>query len=359
MHYKYRMMRHGKNFLTSFLSICLCLMISCRKEPGFYGAGDFQEVEKIDTHFHYLSMDGRYMEFAASQNFRLLSPNWDGEVSIDAQLEVSASMKHAYPEQFAFFGTFSVDHFSQPDFAEKTIKRIRLCMDQGASGIKIWKNIGMVLQDQEGNYVMIDDPVFEPVFQYLEENQIPVMGHLGEPKDCWLPEEEMTDPSDVAYYKNHPQYHMYLHPEVPSYEEQINARDHLLELHPGLDFIGAHLASLEWSVDELAVRLDRYPNLKVDLASRIYHLQYQSNLDREKVRDFMIRYQDRILYGTDDEVHDLTENDGSAVEANLLRGWMSHWLYLATDSVVQVKGLQLPKEVIDKIYYKNAERYFK
>jgi len=192
------------------------------------------------------------MEFASSLNFRLLSPNWDGEVSIDEQLKISEHMRGIYPETFAFLGTFSADSFNLPGFADRTISRIDECMDAGASGIKIWKNIGMVLRDQNGRYVMVDDPAFEPVFHYLEDNHITVMGHLGEPKDCWLPEAEMTDPSDVVYYKNHPQYYMYLHPEVPSYEEQISARDHLLGMHPDLDFIGAHLGSLEWSVDELA-----------------------------------------------------------------------------------------------------------
>ena len=339
--------------------LSLVLFISCIKEPEYYGEGDFEDIEKIDAHFHYLSMDTHYMEFASSLNFRLLSPNWDGEVSIDEQLKVSEYIHRSYPETFAFFGTFSVDRFSSPDFAGSTQSRIQKCMDAGASGIKIWKNIGMVLQDQNDQYVMVDDPAFEAIFHFLEENKIPVMGHLGEPKDCWLPEEEMTDPSDVVYYKNHPQYYMYLHPEVPSYEEQISARDHMLEMHPDLDFVGAHLGSLEWSVDELAKRLDLYPNFKVDISSRIYHLQNQSETDHEKVRDFMIKYQDRILYGTDMEVHDMPEIDASVIEASLLRTWKSHWVYLATDSLNQVKGLQLPKEVIDKIYFQNALPFFR
>ena len=99
---------------------------------------------------------------------------------------------------------------------------------------------------------------------------------------------------------------MFLHPEYPSYEDQINARDHLLELHPDLKFIGCHLGSLEWNVDELAKRLDKFPDLAVDMSARICHLQYQSAKDREKVRDFCIKYQDRLLYGTD-----LSDNDGN------------------------------------------------
>ncbi len=66
---------------------------------------------------------------------------------------------------------------------------------------------------------------------------------------------------------------MYLHPEFPSYEDQIKARDHMLEKHPDLKFIGAHLGSLEWSADELAKRLDKFPNMVVDMAARISHLQ--------------------------------------------------------------------------------------
>ena len=79
----------------------------------------------------------------------------------------------------------------------------------------------------------------------------------------------------------------------------------------------------------------------------------------------MIKYQDRILYGTDGGVHGNGANF-SIVMNGLRNRWFEQWLFLATDSVTpvndlggqKVKGLQLPKEVIDKLYYKNAEKYF-
>ena len=346
--------------IFSFLVfIAMLSSFGCKREELFYNAEDFETIEKIDAHFHYLTLDDRYMKFALSQNFKILTPNWDGEYSIDEQLHIAHTIWSAYQGEFAFFGTFSVDGFGKHDFATKTISRIDSCLQAGARGIKIWKNIGMVLQDSSGRFVMVDDPAFEPVFNYLESNQIPVMAHLGEPKDCWMPEEEMTNPSNAYYYRNHPQYHMYMHPEVPSYEEQIQARDNLLEKHPELDFIGAHLGSLEWSTDELAKRFEKYPNLKVDLSARMYHLQNQSEINREKVRDFLIKYQDRIMYGTDNEVHDVPESDLPIKLEQIRNGWNSHWIYLCTDSTLKVKGLQLPREVIDKIYYKNAEKYFR
>lgn len=345
--------------------IGLPLMISCQKKTTYYTVADFEKAPKTDVHFHYNTLDVRYLKYAGSLNFRLISPNVDTEMPIDEQLKITTTIRHQYPEKFAFFGTFSVDSFGKTGFAESTIARIDECMKAGACGIKIWKNIGMVLKDPSGHNVMVDDPGFEPVFAYLETKNIPLLAHLGEPKNCWLPEKEMTVDNDRRYYKNHPQYHMYLHPEEPSYDDQINARDHLLKNHPKLNFTGAHLASLEWNVEELARRFDQFPNMKADLAARMGHLQYQSLIDRERVRNFLIKYQDRILYGSDMTI---SERDTSYVKisAGLRTRWLEHWAYLATDSVFivkdlgnqKVKGLQLPREVVDKIFCKNAERFF-
>lgn len=339
---------------------------SCgQKAVEYYTVADFEKVSKIDGHSHYNTTDVRYLEYADSLNFRLISPNVNASVPIDEQWTIAASIKQRYQDKFAFLGTFSVDSFNNEDFAQKTIARINECMKSGASGIKIWKNIGMVLKDREGDYVMIDDPAFLPVFAYLQEKNIPVLAHLAEPRNCWLPENEMTLGNDRRYYKTHPQYHMYFHPEAPSYEDQINARDNFLQQHPNLDFTGAHLASLEWNVDELAKRLDRFPNLKVDMAERIGHLQYQAMTNQERVRNFLIKYQDRINYATDVTIS-RQDTNYTMITAGLHQLWLDHWIYLATDSTVtvndldqkKIKGLKLPKEAIDKIYYKNAVRWF-
>lgn len=328
----------------------------CSRQPEFYSPDDFIKVPKIDAHFHYATRDTRFMEFADSLNFSFISPNVDTEMPIEQQLEIASELRAAYPQQFAFLGTFSVDSFNNPGFAAQTIETIRKCMDKGASGIKIWKNIGMELRDSSGKMVMIDNPAFEPVFRYLTEQHIPVLGHLGEPRNCWLPYEEMTDQGDRYYYESHPQYHMYQFPEMPSYEDQLNARDHILLLYPELIFTGAHLGSLEWNVDSLAKTLDRFPKIKVDMAARIGHLKNQSKIDRERVRDFLIKYRDRILYATDMSAYDELLSDFERSVSRMERTWRNDWMYLATDSVINdVQGLKLPKEVIDMIYYKNAE----
>jgi predicted TIM-barrel fold metal-dependent hydrolase len=253
-----------------------------------------------------------------------------------------------------------------PGFSDSLTAQVKRDMAAGASGIKIWKNIGMTLKNAEGKYVMADDPAFAPVFSYLETHDIPLMAHLGEPRNCWLPLDSMTLGNDRSYFSEHPEYHMYLHPEAPSYKDQIDARDSLLRRYPGIRFTGAHLGSLEWSVDELAQRLNRYPRFDVDMSARIGHLQYQSLADYEKVRSFMIRYSDRIMYGTDGSVSGANA-DYPKTTARLKKMWLDQWIFLATDSVMpesdlggrMVKGLRLPAEVLDRIYHANAEKFFR
>jgi hypothetical protein len=126
---------------------------------------------------------------------------------------------------------------------------------------------------------------------------VPVLGHQGEPRNAWLPLDQMTIRGDREYFAAHPQYHMALHPEWPSYEQQVAARDRMLDKHPGLTFVAVHLASLEWDVDRIAAFLRHYPNASVDLAARLPHLELQASKDRDRVRQFFIEFQDRILYG--------------------------------------------------------------
>ncbi|MCX6225346.1 MAG: amidohydrolase family protein, partial [Bacteroidia bacterium] len=334
--------------LKFFLMVILVGMYSCHSPVKYYTAADFEKVPKIDAHFHYLTTNGRFIEFATTQLFSLVSPNVDNVVPIDDQWDISRTILKSYPRGISFLATFDPDSFARPGFASGVIARIETSLLQGASGVKIWKNIGMELKDSAGRYVMADNPAFEPIFRYLEKNRIPLLAHLGEPRNCWLPEAQMTDDGDRSYFKDNPQYHMYLHPEMPSYQQQISARDHLLQMYPDLILVGAHLGSLEWNVDELALRFDRYPNFAVDMAARIGHLRNQSKENRERVRRFLITYQDRILYGTDMEVHDAVIRDFDQASRDIRNGWLNDWIYLATDSIVQnVQGLKLPAEVVD------------
>jgi hypothetical protein len=230
----------------------------------------------------------------------------------------------------------------------------------------VWKNIGMSLRDGRGKLVMVDDARLDGLFAGLEQRKAMVLGHQGEPHNCWLPIERMTVNNDREYFKAHPAYHMYLHPEMPGYEEQMAARDRLLAKHPGMRFVGVHLASLEWDVDRLAAFLDAHPGASVDVAARIGQLQYQSQRDRERVRRFFVKYQDRLMYGSDlAQSAQSNAQDDAAFAADLDTVWRRDWRYFVTADTFavpeldgQVRGLALPRAVVDKLYRLNAEKAY-
>jgi predicted TIM-barrel fold metal-dependent hydrolase len=205
---------------------------------------------------------------------------------------------------------------------------------------------------------MIDHPRLDTVLNFLAANQIPLLGHNGEPRDCWMPLEEMT--FSQGYYRAHPEYHMYLHPEYPSYEDQIKARDNMLEKHRDLNFMGAHLGSLEWSLDELAKRLDAFPRMRVDL-TRMPNLKLHTLNDRKKTRDFFLTYQDRLIYGTDTAIN--ATEDPEEIKQRIHDTWVADWKFYVSDAPIllegfgELRGLKLPREVVDKIYRENAETF--
>ncbi len=352
-----------KSFLFIPLFFLLILAGGCSQD--YYTERDFVLVRKMDTHMHLHSESTALAELAKEDNFRLIDVSVDvpDYPSVEEQERFSLHQISAFPQHVNYLTTFTLAQWDSATWTDETIAKLKSSFEKGALGIKIWKNIGMVYRDSSGNFIMIDDPRFDPVIQYIIDQNKTVMGHLGEPKNCWLPIEKMTVNNDKDYFTNNPEYHMYLHPEYPSYEDQINARDRFLSRHPDLRFVGAHLGSLEYDTDSLATRLDKFPNIAVDMAARVAHLQYQSQKDRKKVRDFIIKYQDRLIYGSDSEISNSSNPEETRKQVH--SRWLADWKYFVTDQTMTIdevdgefQGLKLPKEVIDNIYYNNALKWF-
>jgi predicted TIM-barrel fold metal-dependent hydrolase len=343
-----------------------------KKAEQYYSIADFKSVQKYDAHVHITkSIDTVFIKQAEADNFRLLNVNIYSTTGIPVEelQKLALQMEKQFPGRIAYACAFSLKNFNEDNWQKQTIAYLQESFAKGAIAVKVHKNIGMELKDKNGQLVMIDNPRFEPILSFMAQNKIPLIGHLGEHKNSWLPLEKMTVKGNRDYARAHPQHHMYLHPERSSYEHYIQVRDNMLAKHPDLVFIGAHLGSLEWSVDELAKRLDKFPKMAVDMAERISHLQYQALTQRQKVRDFFIKYQDRLIYATDlrssaqDIVND-KKTEPAALQKHAHEVWLRHWRFFTTDDRMRVPkvdgeflGLKLPREVIDKIYRKNAEKW--
>lgn len=351
--------------------LILCLLIitgACGEErhpDEFYTMDDFQTVKKFDANVHIYVDNSPIVDQANEDNFHLITVNVDsGRMPINEQREIAVRLSQQNPDVVSFLATIPLDNWDDQETWQHTaLEHIGESFAKGALGIKVFKNIGMELKNADGEFVMIDDPQFDPVFSFLAEQEKVLFGHIGEPKNCWLPLEEMTVANDRNYFENNPHYHMYLHPEYPSYEEIIESRNNMLDKNPDMKFFGAHLGSMEWSIEMMAEHLDKYPNMAYGMGHRIPHLQYLARQDRDKLRDFIIKYQDQFIYSTNlshHPHHDLEERRTLSRDT-----WREDWEFFVTDHTLNVwqvdgefQGLQLPKRVIDKIFRENARSFY-
>jgi len=356
------------NRRNSFLVICALSTlgaVALAKRPATYAEADFPRIDKIDAHVHLYGELPVFLERVKADGFRVLTinVNYADFPPLPEQLASAVALRNASPERVAFAATFDAEGSDRPEWLGRTQAQLDAALSAGAVAVKVWKDIGMQWRDPDGRVVMVDDARFAPIFDSLAARHVVVLGHQGEPRNAWLPLEQMTINGDREYFGAHPNYHMALHPEWPSYEKQLAARDRMLEAHPTLKFVGVHLASLEWDVDRIAEFLDRHPTACVDLAARMAHLQRQAVTHRDRVRSFFIKYQDRILYGTDIGRAKGQSDEAFAEEAHA--AWIADWKFLAGQTEQRspefdgsFRGLALPRIVIDKVYGANARRLF-
>jgi predicted TIM-barrel fold metal-dependent hydrolase len=216
--------------------------------------------------------------------------------------------------------------------------------------------MGMEMKNRAGRWVMADDPAFEPIYRDIAAHHRTVVAHLAEPDSCWQPPNPASP--DYEYYKGHPEEYAYAHPDWPSKAATLAARDHLMAENPKLRVVGAHLGSMETNVDDMARRFDRYPNFAVDMAARIPYFMLQP---RDKVRAFLMKYQDRVLYATDLVV--MPQAKIEDVLAEFRSTYERDWKFFSTDQSVEYmghtyQGLALPRPILRKLFHDNAVRWF-
>src|SRR5215212_10350039 len=353
--------------LIGIVVVTLSCGALARAQSGQSRVGDnetlsrFAAIEPIDTHLHAYQDVPAVADLFSRLNLRalnvlLIDDRDPFAKSMEPQWTDALAVRRLTKGRAAVCTTIDPYDIDSPGFARAVNKRLNADFDAGAIAVKLYKVVGMEVRRKDGTYVLPDDVAFSPIFDNIAVNHKSVLAHVAEPDSCW----KAPDPAspDYSYYNEHPEEYAYKHPEWPRKEAILAARDHLLQLHPNLTVVGAHLGSMEVDVDQIAQRFDKYPNFAVDTAARVNYLMMQNP---EKVRAFLIRYQDRVLYGTDNTLYppDKTEN--------VLRDWATRyardWRYFAGDTDVKfehgtTKGLHLPKDVLRKLYHDNAVKWF-
>jgi hypothetical protein len=320
----------------------------------------FATIHPIDVHVHVFKTDPAFQRMIEQLNLKLLDilvmdDTLSYRKQLQPQVDDALALVRSSRGHIALCTTFDPYRFDRASFSADAIEQINHDFDQGAVAVKVWKNIGMEIKDRSGQYVMADDPKFEPIYKDIASHGKTLMTHLAEPDVAWGPP-DAADPS-WSYYQENPQWYVANRPGFPSKQRILQARDRILANNPRLRMVGVHLGSMERSLDNIADHFDKYPNFAVDTAAR---MEYLMLMPPEKVRAFLIKYQDRVLYGTDlDLLPDADVQD-------TLKEWQStyarDWKFLATGGILnvegkQVHGLNLPQPVLQKIFRKNAIRW--
>jgi predicted TIM-barrel fold metal-dependent hydrolase len=321
----------------------------------------FAEIQPIDVHTHIYKDDPELNALIERLNLRTVNiaviddrdPDYKG---LEPQRTEILKVRKSTRGRAAFCTTFSPYPFEEPGFSASTIRQLNDDFANGAVAVKIYKVMGMEMKNKAGKWVMADDPAFEPIYRDIAAHNRTVIAHLAEPDSCWQPPNPASP--DYSYYKEHPGEYAYAHPEWPSKAAILAARDHLVAQNPKLRVVGAHLGSMETNVDDIARRFDMYPNFAVDMAARIPYFMMQP---RDKVRAFLTKYQDRVLYATDIVVFPRSKTEATLAEFR--DTYARDWKFFSTDQNVEYmghtyRGLALPRPVLRKLFHDNAVHWF-
>ncbi len=282
---------------------------------------------------HYVDLDG----------------GW-GEDILDAHLK---KFKDVAPDRFTMFAgpNWKLWADGSNDFGATSARRFRQQIARGAKGLKIWKDFGLHVKDQQGRLVAVDDERLVPLWQAAGELKQPVLVHVADPVAFFDPLDATNERWDELHA--HPDW-QFPSPPFPSFMSIMAAWARLVKRHSNVTFIGAHVACYSENLGWVSQLLDDCPNLMIDFSARISELGRQPYSSRR----FFEKYQDRILFGIDagpdlatyHTYYRFLESDDEyfCYSSDAMPG-QGRW---------NIYGLNLPKPVLKKIYFENAQKLF-
>ena len=313
-------------------------------------------VINVHEHFTYPKSMGerrpedliRVMDAANVKTIVDLDGNFGDEIR-----EKIKNYKTPYPDRFIIFmnvwfdETGTHEHILSGKITDDIVEAAKM----GAGGIKMWKNLGLRSRDASGKLIPVNDPRLDPLWDKAAELGLPVLIHLVDPPGNFQPVDRFHE--DYEWLTEFSEW-SFSGPEYPAPKVVISQFEDVLAKHRHTIFIGAHMLSLGGDdLSYLSSLLDKHPNLYVDTAFMIHRLGRQPY----SARNFFLKYQDRILFGTDTWP---TEEDYAA-----------HFRFFETADEYfdppfsykklprwKIYGIFLPDEVLKKIYFRNAKRIF-
>jgi predicted TIM-barrel fold metal-dependent hydrolase len=255
------------------------------------------------------------------------------------------NIKEHYPNRFVVFANVNFDGVGSDGWTENAVNQLAEDCKNGAKGLKVYKSLGLRNEDTDGNRIAVNDPRLDPIWAKCGELGIPVLIHTADPKPFW--DEFDGDNERWLELKTHPRRKRDANNPVPW--EQLIAEQHaMFKKHPNTTFINAHMGWFANDLGKLGQLLDEMPNMNVGIGAIIAELGRQPRF----AKAFFIKYQDRILFGKDSwkpgefpTYFRILESDDEYFPYH--KKYHAFW---------PMYGLDLPDDVLKKVYYKNALR---
>ena len=248
-----------------------------------------------------------------------------------------------YPNRFILFLNINFESLDDAGWPNETLAMMDEAVKQGVRGLKVYKGLGLTDKDNEGNRIAIDDPRLDPIWAKCGALRIPVLIHSGEPSSFWNPKDKHNE--RWLELKQEPS--RYRDPaKVPPFEQVMREQHHVFRKHPETKFINAHLGWFGNDLERLGKLFDELPNVYTELGAVLAELGRQP----KAARSFLIKYQDRIMFGKDTYKMQEYYTYFRVLETgdeyfDYYRKRHAHW---------KMYGLDLPDSVLRKVYYQNA-----
>jgi len=301
----------------------------------------------VDIHSHHSDTSPEYVDKLVKEmdsiNLRVMV-NLSGGTGARLK-QMIAAMKGRYPDRFVVFANLSFDDLNEPGYGERAAKRLAEDVQNGAQGLKIFKNLGMEVKYKDGRRLKVDDPELAPVWEMCAKLKIPVLIHIAEPAVFFDPIDKYNE--RWLELKQFPQ--RARPPEkYPSFETLMTERNNIFARHPRTTFIVAHLAWHGNDLGRLGRLFDTYPNVYADNAAVLAELGRQPY----SAHDFLVKYQDRVLFGKD--IYNPQEYTWYFRAMETRDEYFAY--YRKRHAFWNIYGFDLPDAVLKKIYYQNALR---
>jgi predicted TIM-barrel fold metal-dependent hydrolase len=273
--------------------------------------------------------------------------NLDGRWG-DKLKQTLKALDEAHPGRFLTFANINFDGIDDETWGKDQAKELERSFEAGARGLKFYKTFGLSHRYKSGKLMQVDDPKLDPVWEMCAKHKKPVIIHVADPAAFFTP----LDRYNERWHElNANPNWLFYGDKFPKREDLLDQLYRVIEKHPKTTFVSTHFGNNAEDIGQVAKWLDKYPNLYVDIDARISELGRQPYTARK----FFLKYPDRVMFGTDTTpnreacrvYYRFLESDDEYFDCAASHHRQGFWM---------IYGLYLPKEVLEKVYFKNAER---